>query len=62
MAKTADYSDTQKYSNRKSFGGKPVEPGKVLVLFRQDVMKLSKEVYVEENFTTICLDDILSQL
>lgn len=58
MARTADYSDTQKYSNRKSFDGKRVEPGKVLVPFRQDLMKLPKEVCVEENFTTIHLGGI----
>lgn len=58
MARTADYSDTQKYSNRKSFDGRPVEPGKALVPFRQDVLKLPKEICVEENFTTMHLGGI----
>ncbi len=58
MARTADYSDTQKYSNRKSFDGKPVEPGKVLVPFRHDVMQLPKEDCIDENFTTFHLGGI----
>lgn len=58
MARTADYSDTQKYSIRKSFDGKPVEPGKVLVPFRQDLMKHPKEVCIEKNFTTMHLGGI----
>lgn len=58
MARTADYSDTQKYSSRKSFDGKPVEPGKVLVPFRQDLMEHPKEVCIEKNFTTMHLGGI----
>lgn len=58
MARTADYSDTQKYSNRKSFDGRPVEPGKVLVPFRQDVLNLPKEICIEGNFTTMHLGGI----
>ncbi|MDE5931662.1 MAG: hypothetical protein K2H40_04155 [Lachnospiraceae bacterium] len=58
MARTADYSNTQKYSNKKSFDGKPVEPGKVLVPFRQDVMQLRKEDCIDENFAIIHLSGI----
>lgn len=31
MPRKADYSNAQKYSNRKSFDGQPVPDGKVLV-------------------------------
>ena len=30
MGRIANYSNTQKYSDKKSFDGKPVEEGKVL--------------------------------
>lgn len=52
MAKSADYSNTKKYNDKASFDGNPVEPGKVLVPFRQDVMQLSKTDYIEDNMTT----------
>lgn len=57
MGKTADYSNTHKYSNKKSFDGKPVEPGKVLVPFRKDQFHLKKGEYVDENFTTMHLGE-----
>ena len=36
MERKADYSNTQKYSNRKSFDGNPVPEGKVLVPFLKE--------------------------
>lgn len=57
MARKADYSNTQKYSNRRSFDGKPVPTGKVLVPFRIDLFDLKKEDYIDENCTTMRLGD-----
>ena len=57
MARKADYSNTQKYSNRRSFDGKPVPTGKVLVPFRIDLFDLKKKDYIDENCTTMRLGD-----
>ena len=57
MARKADYSNTHKYDNRRSFDGKPVPAGKVLVPFRIDIFDLKKEDYIDENCTTMRLGD-----
>lgn len=57
MARHADYSDTQKFSNRKSFDGKPVPEGKVLVPFWKESYHLKKGDYIQENFTTMHLGE-----
>ena len=57
MGKTADYSNTQKYSNRRSFDGKPVPTGKVLVPFRKELYGLRKSDYIQDNFTTMHLGE-----
>lgn len=57
MGKTADYTNTKKYSNNKSFDGKAVEPGKVLVPFLKDEFHLRTEEYIDENFTTMHLGE-----
>ena len=53
MPKVADYSNTQKYSKRKSFDGSPVESGKILAPFRKNQYDLRKEDYIQDNFTTM---------
>ena len=55
MPKVADYSNTQKYSNRKSFDGQPIATGKVLVPFRKELYGLQKGDYIQDNFTTMHL-------
>lgn len=57
MARKADYSNTQKYRNRKSFNGQPVPTGKVLVPFRIDLYDLEKTDYIDANCTTIHLGE-----
>lgn len=57
MEKTADYTNTEKYSNNKSFDGKAVEAGKVLVPFLKDKFHLRSGEYMDENFTTMYLGD-----
>lgn len=57
MARKANYSNTHKYGNRRSFDGKPVPTGKVLVPFRIDLFDLKKEDYIDENCTTMRLGD-----
>lgn len=57
MAKKADYSNTQKYRNRKSFDGHPVPTGKVLVPFRIDLYNLKKTDYIDANCTTMHLGE-----
>ena len=58
MARKADYSNTQKYSNRKSFDGAPVPDGKVLVPFLKEKYGLQKSDYIQDNFTTMHLGEI----
>ena len=58
MARKADYSNTQKYSNRKSFDGNPVPEGKVLVPFLKEKFGLQKGDYIQDNFTTMHLGEI----
>lgn len=55
MARKADYSNTQKYSNRKSFDGQPIPDGKVLVPFLKEKFGLQKGDYIQDNFTTMHL-------
>lgn len=57
MARKADYSNTQKYSNRKSFDGQPVPDGKVLVPFLKEKFGLQKGDYIQNNFTTMNLGE-----
>lgn len=57
MARKTDYSNTHKYSNRRSFDGNPIPAGKVLVPFRIDMFGLKKEDYIDENCTTMRLGD-----
>lgn len=57
MARKADYSNTQKYSNRKSFDGNPVPEGKVLVPFLKEKFGLQKGDYIQDNFTTMHLGE-----
>ena len=57
MGKTADYSNTKKYSNNKSFDGAPVEDGKVLVPFLKDKFHLRSGEYIDGNFTTMHLGE-----
>ena len=46
MGRIANYSNTQKYSDKKSFDGKPVEEGKVLVPFKKEDMNLMPGEYM----------------
>jgi len=57
MAHKADYSNTQKYSNRKSFDGQPVPDGMVLVPFRIELYELKKSDYIDGNCTTMHLGE-----
>ena len=57
MGKTADYSNTKKYSDKKSFDGTPVEDGKVLVPFLRDKFHLRSGEYIDDNFTTMHLGE-----
>lgn len=57
MAGKKDYSNTHKYSNRRSFNGNPVPTGKVLVPFRRELYGLRKSDYIQENFTTMHLGE-----
>ena len=57
MGRIANYSNTQKYSDKKSFDGKPVEEGKVLVPFKKEDMKLMPGEYIYDNFTTFHLGE-----
>ena len=57
MGRIANYSNTQKYSDKKSFDGKPVEEGKVLVPFKKEDMNLIPGEYIYDNFTTFHLGE-----
>lgn len=57
MARKADYSNSQKYSSRRSFDGSPIESGKILVPFRKDQYDLNKGDYIQDNFTTMHLGE-----
>lgn len=57
MRKTADYSNTHKYDNRKSFNRQPVPDGKVLVPFLKEKFGLQKGDYIQDNFTTMHLGE-----
>lgn len=58
MAKTADYINTHKYDNRRSFDGKPVPDDKVLAPFLKEKFGLQKDNYIRDNFTTMHLGEI----
>lgn len=62
MAKKADYSNTQKYSNRKSFDGQSVPDGKVLVPFLKEKFGLQKDDYIQDNFTTMHLGEFTFEI
>lgn len=55
MARKADYSNTQKYNNRRSFDGQPVPEDKVLIPFLKEKFGLQKGDYIQDNFTTMHL-------
>lgn len=55
MVHKADYSNTQKYSNRRSFDRQPLPTDKVLVPFCMDLYNLNKTDYIDTNCTTIHL-------
>ena len=57
MGRIANYSNTQKYSDKKSFEGKQVEEGKVLVPFKKEDMNLMPGEYIYDNFTTFHLGE-----
>ena len=57
MSGKTDYSNTQKYINRKSFNGQPVPDGKVLVPFLKEKFGLQKSDYIQNNFTTMHLGE-----
>lgn len=57
MGRTADYSNAKKYSDKKSFDGKPVEEGMVLVPFKKDDMNFGPGEYIDDNFTTFHLGE-----
>lgn len=57
MKKKANYSNPNTYSNRKSFDGKPVPAGKVLVPFVKDLYSLQEGDYILEYFTTMQLGE-----
>lgn len=62
MVRTADYGNAKKFSNRKSFDGKAVEPGKVLVPFRKDTFDLPAGSYIQDNFTPIHFGDFKCEI
>lgn len=57
MARKADYGNTRKYSNRRSFDGQPVPAGMVLVPFLLDLYDLKRKDYVDDNLTTMHLGE-----
>lgn len=57
MARKANYSNTHKYDNRRSFDRQPLPAGKVLVPFRKELYEFLEEECVDVNFTTIHLGD-----
>ncbi len=57
MARKANYSNTHKYDNRRSFDGRLIPAGKVLVPFRKELYEFLEEECVDTNFTTMHLGD-----
>ena len=57
MARKANYSNTHKYDNRRSFDGRPIPAGKVLVPFCKELYEFLEEECVDGNFTTMHLGD-----
>lgn len=52
MAKTVVYTNTQLYSNEKTFDGNPIDPGKVKAPFPVDLYGLSSDAYISDNLKT----------
>lgn len=57
MARKANYGNTHKYDNRRSFDGRPIPVGKVLVPFRKDLYEFLEKECVDGNFTTMSLGE-----
>ena len=57
MGRTDDHNTTEKFRNKRSFDGKPVEPGKVLVPFRKETFNLPAGTYIQDNFTVMYLGE-----
>ena len=57
MGRTDDHNTTEKFRNKRSFDGKPVEPGKVLVPFRKETFNLPTGTYIQDNFTVMYLGE-----
>ena len=57
MARKANYSNTHKYDNRRSFDGRPIPAGKVLVPFRKELYEFLEKECVDGNFTTMSLGE-----
>lgn len=57
MARKADYSSTQKYSNRRLFNGQPVPDDKVFVPFLKEKFNLQKDDYIQDDFTAMHLEE-----
>lgn len=57
MSKQGNYSNTNKYSSRKSFDGQPVPAGKVLVPLHKKLYGLQEGDYIDANCTTMHLGD-----
>lgn len=57
LSRKTDYTNTQKYINRKSFNGQPVPTDKILVPFRIELYDLKKTDYIGANCTTMRLGE-----
>lgn len=57
MARKANYSNTHKYDNRRSFDGRLVPAGKVLVPFRKELYEFWEEECVDANCSTMHLGE-----
>ncbi len=57
MGRTDDHNTTEKFRNKRSFDGKPVEPGKVLVPFIKETFNLPAGTYIQDNFTVMYLGE-----
>lgn len=62
MPRKANYSNAQKYSNRRSFDGQPLPNGKVLVPFLKENYDLQKGDYIQDNFTTMHLGEFTFEI
>ena len=57
MSRKANYLNTHKYNDRRSFDGQPVLAGMVLVPFRKDLYDLKEIDCIDTNFTTMHLGE-----